>query len=348
MRKEMETNNDEEIKKLMKKVYPHMMAMAKDKVCPSEDALASFAEGKLKGKKEEQVISHLAFCNDCLETVKFLREAPSAEEVSVPAWLEETARDLFPEKPKTWEIVVGHAKTALEVIKHTAEGCWTLPSLELIPAKMKPALGYIEDMNTVGIAYIPRISDENLLAKSKSIPRHLRSMEHEPVVKGTYPVKPKRTLPEIFEEESESVLAQAETVTTDYYTGAAKAPISPTRNKILRNLKKRISNGFVFLEHIGPYDVYLAITKKDDKRPEIFEVEIEVYERSGRSAKEIEVSFIQGRKTIAKSVTRKETRISKRLSPKKYSIKFKHKEIYLGQALLDLREEKPKQSGQWD
>lgn len=47
------------------------------------DALASFAEGKLKGKKEN-LISHLAFCNDCLEMIKFLRKKPSEEEVSVP------------------------------------------------------------------------------------------------------------------------------------------------------------------------------------------------------------------------------------------------------------------------
>ena len=332
----METNNDEEIKKLIKKVYPHMMALAKDKVCPSEDALASFAEGKLKGKKEEQVISHLAFCNDCLEMIKFLRQAPSAEEVSVPLWLEETARDLFPEKPKTWEIVVGHAKTALEVIKHTAEGCWTLPGLELIPAKIKPELAYLHELGIVGHTYRPRISDENLY----------RSWKDELVRRDASPGKPKRTLPEEFEEEFESVLAQAEIV-TDYNVGTI-VPISATKDKILKSLKKRISNGFVFLEHVGPYNVYIAITKKEYKRPEIFEVEIEVYDRSGRSAEEIEVSFIQGRKTIAKLLTRKETRISKRLSPKKYSVKLKHKGLYLGQALLDLREENPKQSGKWD
>jgi hypothetical protein len=329
MRKEMETNNDEEIKKLIKKVYPHMMALAKDKVCPSEDALASFAEGKLKGKKEEQVISHLAFCNDCLEMIKFLRQAPSAEEVSVPLWLEETARDLFPEKPKTWEIVVGHAKTALEVIKHTAEGCWTLPGLELIPSqmKLKPAYSFRARAG---------ISDEHLF----------RSLEDGMVVKGSQPVEPRRRLHEEFKEEFESLLAQAE-IGTDYNVGTI-VPISATKDKILKSLKKRISNGFVFLEHVGPYNVYIAITKKEYKRPEIFEVEIEVYDRSGRSAEEIEVSFTQGRKTIAKLLTRKETRISKRLSPKKYSVKLKHKGLYLGQALLDLREENPKQSGRWD
>jgi hypothetical protein len=339
MRKEMETNNDEEIKKLIKKVYPHMMALAKDKVCPSEDALASFAEGKLKGKKEEQVISHLAFCNDCLEMIKFLRQAPSAEEVSVPLWLEETARDLFPEKPKTWEIVVGHAKTALEVIKHTAEGCWTLPGLELIPAKIKPEPAYLHEL---GIAYTPRISDENQLAKSKSIRRFFRRMEDGSVVKGTHPVEPKRTLPE----EGERSSVHAEMVMDNYWV--APVPISATKDKILKSLKKRISNGLVFIEHIGPYDVYVAIIKKEDKRADVFEVEIEVYDRLGRSAEEIEVSFTQGRRTIAKLVTRKEARISKRLSPKKYSVKLKHKGLYLGQALLDLREENPKQSGRWD
>jgi hypothetical protein len=353
MRKEMETKNEDEIKRMVKKVFPQMMALANDKVCPSEDALAAFAEGKLKGKKEEQVISHLAFCNNCLGMVKFLREAPSADEVSVPLWLEKTVCDLFPEKPKTWEIVVGVVKTGLVVLKHTAEECWTIPTLELVPAKMKLKPAY------ASFEYLLPLQDraKGLIWNSKSLPKGEKSLKERFT---------KRELEDLLKR----AIGPEELRSVWYSTLLAKSPkgfvedalegriirgseppwpaASAAKDKILKSLKKRISNGLVFVEHIGPYNVYLAIIKKEDKRTDVFEVEIEVHDRSGRFAEEIEVSFIQGRKTIEKSVTRKETKISKRLSPKKYSIKLKHKGLYLGQALLDLRKEKPKQIGQWD
>ncbi len=327
----METKDEDEIKRIIKKAYPQIMEMAKDEVCPSEDSLAAFAEGKLKGKKEEQVISHLAFCSDCLGVIKFLRQAPSEEEVSVPQWLEQTVSELFPEEPKTWEIVVGHFKAILEVINHTADICLTIPGLEPVPARMSPAPAFATLVSNRlladdRVAGIERSEDINI-ARS-TLRRQFRLATRRSIAKKPRG-KSARGSEEVF------AMAKSEPRVLEERI----EPSVPTpEDSILRDLSKRISNGFVFLEHIGPYGVYLALSRREDNRPEIFEVGIDVYDRSGRFAEEIEVSFIQGRKTIGKSVTRKEARISKSLSPERYSIKFKRKGLDLGQALLDLRE----------
>ncbi len=324
----METKDEDEIKRIMKKAYPQIVASAKDKVCPSEDALSAFAEGKLKGKKEEEVVSHLAVCNDCLGLIKFLRQAPSEEEVSVPLWLERTVCDLLPEEPRTWEIVVGHAKAFLEVIKHTADICLTIPQLEPVPAKMSPAPAFATLISDRLLAdeKVMKPSSEMNLARS-ALRRQFRIATRRPIAK-----KPRGKSARV----SEEVFAMAKSE-LGVLEERIRPPVPTAEDSILRDLSKRISSGFVFLEHIGPYEVYLALSKGEDNRPEIFEVGIDVYDRSGRFAEEIEVSFVQGRKTIGKSVTRKETRISKSLLPERYSIKFKHKGLDLGQALLDLR-----------
>jgi hypothetical protein len=298
------------------------MALAKDKVCPSEEALAAFAEGKLKGRKEEEVISHLAVCNDCLETIKFLREAPSEEEVSVPVWLEKTVRDLFPGKPKTWKIAIGRAKTALEVIRHTATECFTIPEFELVPAKMQLQ----PDLFRVAVATY----DEPLFRSANE----LDAVALRPMEQGLA-----RTIQEKKKSERkphEEALADIE---LGYAEGFAqlRAPIPTVRDNILKSLGKKISNGFVFSERIGPFKLYLVVAKNERKRPHIFEVAIVVHDRSGKFAEGVEISFLQGRKEIDKLVTTKKGGVSKKLAPQHYTVKFKYKGFNLGKALLDLR-----------
>jgi hypothetical protein len=318
----METRNEDEITRMVKKVFPQIMALAKDKVCPSEEALAAFAEGKLKGRKEEEVIFHLALCNDCLETINFLRQAPSEEEVSVPIWLEKTVRDLFPEKPKTWKITIERAKTALEVIRHTAAECFTIPGFELVPAKMQLQRDSFE---LATVEHLFRSSDE------------LDAVALRPIEQGLA-----RTIQEKKKSERkphEEALADIE---LGYAEGFAqlRAPIPTVRDNILKSLGKKISNGFVFSERIGPFKLYLVVAKKEGKRPHTFEVAIVVHDRSGKFAEDIEILFLQGRKEIDKLVTTKKGGISKKLAPQNYTVKFKYKGFNLGKAFLDLREER--------
>jgi len=127
----MKPQSDDEIIAVLKRVYPRAMKSADKGICPTEDALASFAEGILKGKKQEKLISHLAFCERCLDTVKFLRQKPMEEDVSVPAWLQNTVKNLVPEKPKTFEIVVTTVKEALQVLSTTAREFFGVPEFEL-------------------------------------------------------------------------------------------------------------------------------------------------------------------------------------------------------------------------
>lgn len=99
-------NKNDEIKGFVKKIFPKFVGLLKNRACLSEDELSSFIDGKLKRSKEEELISHLAVCKDCIDTIRFLRKKPSLEEATVPAWLEERVKDLFSSKPKTWEIVL--------------------------------------------------------------------------------------------------------------------------------------------------------------------------------------------------------------------------------------------------
>lgn len=329
----METNNEEEIKRIVKKTFPQMVALAKDRVCPSEDALAAFAEGKLKGRKEEEVISHLAVCNDCLETIRFLRQAPSEEEIPVPAWLEKTVCDLFPEKPKTWKIAIEHAKTALEVIGHTAAQCFTIPGFELVPARAE-VLGAPPDalyLRTADTLKSIRESDlESILASEYWC--ETASQEFPPVSAEGFgePTKDLYAVPE------ERFLAEPDEQL------ARPALVSAARDKILKGLRKKISNGFLFSERIGPFKVYLVVAKHAGKRPHIFEVAIVVHDRSGNFAEGVEISFLQGRKAIDKLMTTKKGGVSKSLAPQHYTVKFKYKGLNLGKAFLDLREERAK------
>jgi hypothetical protein len=302
----MEMNNDEDIKKIIKKIYPEVTALDRFKVCPSEDELAAFADSKLKGKKEGNLISHLAVCNDCLETIKFLRQAPSEEVVSVPLWLKRRVYNLFAVEPKTWEIVVKYVKDVFEIIKHTAESCWTIPELAVVPVKEKRLPSPRTDISAIDL--IPRnilISPEDLVEYFDRL-----SMPSKKVKRAYLPVK---------------------TRGKSWFPG-----------DFLKRVSKRISRGLVFMEHMGAFDVFLIVRKRKDSRPDIFEIQIEVYDSSGKLAKDVEILFVQGRKTIDKLLTHKVGRISRSVAPQRFRIKFKHKGIYLGQAVLDLREKKRK------
>lgn len=330
----METNNEEEIRRMVKKIFPQMMALAKDKVCPSEDALAAFAEGKLKGRKEEGVISHLVVCNDCLETIKFLRQAPSEEKVSVPIWLEKTVRDLFPEKPKTWKIAIGHTKGIFEVIRHTAEECLTIPGFQTVPARGQGVLG------TSPSASFLRAANALKSIRQSDLESIMR-LEFRDEIK---PEKPLKGWGEVFGEAEKELFAMPEQeFLAEPEKGFARpTPIPTAQDKISKILGKKISNGFVFSERIGPFKLYLVVAKHERKRPHIFEVAIVVHDRSGKFAEDIEISFLQGRKAIDKLVMTKKGGVSKRLAPQHYTVKFKYKGFNLGKVFLDLREERKK------
>jgi hypothetical protein len=320
----MKPQSDDEIIAVLKRVYPRAMKSADKGICPTEDALASFAEGILKGKKQEKLISHLAFCERCLDTVKFLRQKPMEEDVSVPAWLQNTVKNLVPEKPKTFEIVVTTVKEALQVLSTTAREFFGVPEPVLarlgidMPGQGASRTGHFgesrfeiqsdeADETSWERSFVQKLAPEDLLYSS---------------------VESSRRIPEDF----------------DHLVSTLSRSLAKHENEkaVLEALRKKLPKGVIFHENMGAFEVYVAIDKAGKEQPNAFAIRIEVRDPSGKPAEDVEVAFMEGRKVVSKFTSKKDAEISKTLKPGRYRIRFNFKELYLGQVLLDLRKEEQK------
>ncbi|MBS3921174.1 MAG: hypothetical protein KG012_20060 [Deltaproteobacteria bacterium] len=309
----METENDD-IKSFVKKVFPKSLGLTKDKACPSEDELASFIDGRLKGRKEGDLISHLGVCKECLETIRFLRKEPSPEEAPVPRWLEQRVKEIFPVRPKIWEIVLGRVTPVLEIVKHNAELGLTIPGFEVVPTS-ESFLSKAEKASST----IAEKEEAPVTGKQLSyVPGKFQKPAYSDFWKSCMEMRAYDSPMELFKRESE-----------DFYARKEEA------HKVIEGLRSQISRGFVFQERLGDYSVYLFLTKKEDT--ETVEVQIETRDPSGEPVEDMEILFIEGRKALEKLLTKKESHTLRILKSNRLRIKFKHKGIYLGQAVLDFR-----------
>lgn len=300
----MEQENDE-IKDFVKKVFPKPEGLPRDRSCPSEDELASFIEGKLKGRKEEEMISHLGVCKDCLESIRFLREKPSQEEAIVPAWLEQRVKNLFPPRPKTWEIVFKRVTPVLEIVKHTAELGLTLPEFEMVPA---------------GKPFLSKPGKDETGIKDKFCFYAV----------GTY------QKPDYTRKISKDIVAREKSMGRLYDEGQKDIKYLKKKEmyNVIDSLRDSVSKGFVFQERLGDYTVYLFLTQKEGQ--EQVDVQIEARYASGEPVEDMEIMFVQGQKVVERLITTKESPILRMMESKRLRIKFKHKGIYLGEAVLNL------------
>ena len=127
---------DDEFEQLISKNYPKVrIKKPEGEKCLSDNDITEFAEGLLKGKREKLVISHLIVCEDCREIVRSLQKELPFEEINkteIPDLVAEKAKNLFPARPKTWEILAKDIKTGLEIITYTGDFCFTYPELERV------------------------------------------------------------------------------------------------------------------------------------------------------------------------------------------------------------------------
>jgi hypothetical protein len=114
------------------------------------------------------------------------------------------------------------------------------------------------------------------------------------------------------------------------------------KKAVLEVLRKKLPKGVVFHETMGAFEVYIAIDKFGKERPNAFAIRIQVRDPSGKTAEDVEVSFMEGRKVISKFISKKDAEFSKTLKPGRYCVRFKFNELSLGQALLDLIKKEPK------
>lgn len=104
--------------------------------------------------------------------------------------------------------------------------------------------------------------------------------------------------------------------------------------KVIESCWDSSSKGFVFQESLGDYSVYLFLAKKEEKQG--IEIQIEARYASGEPVQDMEILFVQGRKVLEKLMTKKESLPLRIKKSNRLRIKFKHKGIYLGEAVLNL------------
>jgi hypothetical protein len=287
----------------------------KDRDCPSEEDVSSFVDGRMKAREENAFISHLAECKDCVEAVKFLRQKPSDEEAHVPAWLEEKVKTDLPVPPKTWEIVLEKVPPALEVVRHTAELCFTIPELKVIPAHKSFAFRSEKTSKRARTesechaaekesSYVPGKYAKPAAGDFQRRDRNMRDYEA-----SMYPRKA----------EGEGFYIKKEAV-----------------HSVIESLGSEVSKGFVFRERLGDYSVHLFLSKKTDG--ETVEVQVETRDSSGQSVEDMEVLFIQGKKLLEKFLAKEGSHALEMPGSRRLRIKFRHKGVYLGEAILELRE----------
>jgi hypothetical protein len=325
---------DDEFEQLIRANYPKVRVRKPDgEGCLSDNDITEFAEGLLKGKREKAVISHLIVCEDCREIVRSLQQELPLEEINkieVPETVAEKAKNLFPSKPRTWEILAKNIKTGLKIITYTGDFCFTYPELERVLLRGKKASRSVGRPNRPEIDYlhpiipsIEAISPElaQIAAKVSEKKSKLDSIDREIIsIRDTKRIQPDQF--KILEEKEKEFLSKKE-----------------ENVKILENLKKVVPRGFFFQEQLWNLTLNILLTRREDGQTYISKLDIGVCDSFAKPQEGIEILLTQGRKVIERFMTQKGISFTKRVDPQKFHIKFRQFGIYLGQAILNLKEE---------
>ncbi len=110
--------------------------------CPGDEALSSFAEGRLSGSDREEVARHVIHCVQCGDVLAAV-SIPSSAGLKVPRRLEKQAMELVPGSEPPWEIVVRFVTDAMteaiEVIKNTGDRTqYFTPAYASVRGRRKP------------------------------------------------------------------------------------------------------------------------------------------------------------------------------------------------------------------
>ena len=326
---------EDEFEALIRKNYQQVkIGKPEGEKCPLDNDIAEFAEGLLKGKREKVVISHLIVCKDCREIVWSLQQEIPFEEIEKTEILElvaEKAKNLYPSKIKTWEILARNIKTGIEILTYTGDFCFTYPELERVSLigkgisksfgqPIKPEIAYLQPI----IPSIELISPKfaQIAAEVSEKKSMIDSIDKEILsLREIIEIQPDR-FEMLKEKERESLLKKGEMI------------------KTLESLKKVAPRGYFFQEQLWNSLINILLTRRQDGQAYISELQIGVCDSLGKPQEGIEISLTQGRKVIERFTTQKEIPFTKSIDPYKFQIKFKQYGIYLGQARLDLKEEK--------
>jgi len=111
----------EKIERLIKMVYGFFKSKEpkKDLICPDEETLVSFLEGKLSSDEDIKLQEHILSCRRCSEIISFFE---LKEEREVPQYLIEKVKGLIKKEIPLWlEVVIALKEKGLSIIKSTAD-----------------------------------------------------------------------------------------------------------------------------------------------------------------------------------------------------------------------------------
>jgi hypothetical protein len=111
----------EKIERLIKMVYRFFKSKEpkKELICPDEEMLVSFLEGKLSSDEDIKLQEHILSCRRCSEIVLFFE---LKEEKEVPEYLIEKVKGLIKKEIPLWlELAIAFKERGLSIIKSTAD-----------------------------------------------------------------------------------------------------------------------------------------------------------------------------------------------------------------------------------
>lgn len=122
-----------QIERLIKGVYKKWKSGQRPAaLCPDEETLACFLEGRLGQRESQEVEQHLIACCRCAETLA-IQAKLEGREAPLPAGLLQPAKDLVADKTSPWEIFLRAKEKMLELLSSSGD---ILIGQELVPVSI--------------------------------------------------------------------------------------------------------------------------------------------------------------------------------------------------------------------
>lgn len=114
----MKDKTDKDVREVMKAIL-----LERENVCPDQETLAAFVEGKLEGKEAKDIRRHVMACSECLD-LSLASSVPPDRSVMVPGKLVAKAVSIDPvtaQGIKLWDIAVAFSEKAIKVLANTGD-----------------------------------------------------------------------------------------------------------------------------------------------------------------------------------------------------------------------------------
>lgn len=306
---------DNDIDVFIKRIFPKVIEHWPKTPCPDENTIAEFLDGRLRGKRLNDLYSHLVKCQDCENVIRDLRESMAVPidglEYETSERLHKKVKELFPPEPKEWEIGLKKIGKKFEVITHTGELGLTFPELEMLSISTEKQLTLNDRRKIIHSIETVSLQLSNIVKKVEQITSDLAWINEE--VQRFKAGKSDR-------QKERSLLKKR----TDL-------------SKLLSDIKMKEPSGFFFRDHFEKYNFDLFLTKPQMDKSDLIEIKAGICDPAGKPPEDFEFSLMRGQKTIEKAMAQSGITISKKIEASKFHIKFRQYGIYMGQVAVSFK-----------